>query len=292
MRTYYIYKATNKINGKSYIGQTNNWRTRIWQHMRCYEKEDCSFHDAIKKYGFDNFDWELLETCNDKNMALDLEKHYIELYDTYRNGYNENKGGVGGHNAKAVICLDKDGNFVKRYDSAAEAEKQDGFTNTTVLQCCKNQALTCKEHLFMFESDYLNGMSKKYQKPESVCNKAIIQCDTDGRFIARYKSLTEAAQKTGANRTTISGVLSNTYKLAKGYIFVYENDYPIKDLSLYKQKKKGNQISQVDVANGKIINTFKSVADVGRMLGVNHKSIYKAIDKPDRTAHGFKWISQ
>ena len=94
MRTYYIYKATNKVNGKAYVGQTNNWRSRIWQHMRCYEKEDCLFHDAIKEYGIDNFEWELLETCNNRKQALELEKHYIELYDTYRNGYNENKGGV------------------------------------------------------------------------------------------------------------------------------------------------------------------------------------------------------
>ena len=292
MRTYYIYKATNRINGKAYVGQTNNWRSRIWQHMRCYEKENCLFHDAIKKYGFDSFEWELLETCNDRKRAIDLEKYYIELYDTYKNGYNENKGGVGGHNAKSVVCLDKNGNFLKRYDSAADAERQDGFTNTTVLQCCKNQAQKCKEHLFMFESEYLNGKSKRYEKPESVCNKAVIQCDSNGKFIARFKSLTEAAQKTGTNRTTISGVLSNTYKLANGYIFVYENNFPIKDLSLYKQKKKGIKVSQIDTKTGEIINTFNSVADAGRELGVNHKSIYKTIDKEDRTEYGFKWVSQ
>lgn len=292
MRTYYIYKATNKVNGKAYVGQTNNWRSRIWQHMRCYEKEDCLFHDAIKEYGIDNFEWELLETCNNRKQALELEKHYIELYDTYRNGYNENKGGVGWHNARPVVCLDKDGNFVKRYDSAMDAEHQDGFTNSTVLLCCKNLALTCKNHLFMFESDYLNGETKRYQKPESACNRPVIQCSADGKFIAKYKSVSEAALKTGANRTTISGVLTNTYKLAKGYIFVYEEDYPIKDLDLYRQGQKGIKVSQIDIESGKVLNTFKNVAEAGRRLGVNHKPIYKVINKPDRTAYGFKWISQ
>ena len=57
MRTYYIYKATNKINGKSYVGQTCDFHSRVWQHQRCYEKEDCDFHRAIKEFGFDNFSW-------------------------------------------------------------------------------------------------------------------------------------------------------------------------------------------------------------------------------------------
>ena len=60
MRTYYIYKATNKVNGKSYIGQTVDYRRRLWQHRRCYEKEDCKFHDAIKEFGFDNFECEII----------------------------------------------------------------------------------------------------------------------------------------------------------------------------------------------------------------------------------------
>ena len=51
MRTYYIYRATNRITQESYIGQTNNFRNRKWQHERCYEKEKCKFHDAIEKYG-------------------------------------------------------------------------------------------------------------------------------------------------------------------------------------------------------------------------------------------------
>lgn len=79
MRTYYIYRATNKITQESYIGQTSNFRNRKWQHERCYKKEKCKFHDAIEKYGTNNFEWEILETCDTRKKALKLERNYITL---------------------------------------------------------------------------------------------------------------------------------------------------------------------------------------------------------------------
>lgn len=291
MRTYYIYKATNKINRKSYIGQTRDFRSRVWQHIRCYEKEDCLFHRAIEKYGKENFEWEIIETCESKEKAIKLEKHYIELYNTYRNGYNENKGGVGGHNARAVVCLDLNGKFIKRYDSAAETEK-DGFHNADVILCCKNKKLTCHKRQFMFEDEYVKYGGKKYEKPVPNGMKPIIQCDLEGNFIKRFDSVKEASIKTNTRRTTISGVLAKTYKSANGFIFVYENDFPIKDLNVYKKNKKGRKVAQVDKQNGKIIKVYDRISDAGKELGVNYKGIQKVIDKEDRTAFGYKWISQ
>jgi len=291
VRTYYIYKATNKINGKSYIGQTINYKNRLWQHRRCYEKEDCKFHDAIKEFGFDNFEWEVIETCERKEEADNLERKYIELFDSYRNGYNENKGSVGGHNAKSIVCLNLNGDFIKRYDSAADAEK-DGFNNVNVLLCCKNKLKTCKNHLFMFEEDYDANGAREYIKPASTSRKKVVQCDLEGNLIARYDSVQEASEKSGANRTTISGVLSKTYKSANGLIFVYEDDFPIKDLSVYYKKKKGRKIAQVDIKSGEIIDVYERISDAGKILGVNYKGIQKVVDKPERTAFGYKWISQ
>ena len=291
MRTYYIYKGTNKINGKSYIGQTCDFKSRVWQHLRCCEKEDCLFHRAIQKYGRNNFLWEIIETCESQKEATRLEKHYIELYNTYRNGYNENKGGVGGHNAKAVVCLTKEGDFVKRYDSAADAEK-DGFSNVNVLLCCKNELLTCKNHQFMYEKDYEKYGGKYYSKPEPNGMRSVIQCDLKGNYIKRFDSLAEASRETGTNRTTISSVLSGRYKTANGYIFVYEEDFPIKNLSKYIKRKKGRKIAQVDVETGNIIKVFDRISEAGEELGVCYKAIQKVLDKEKRTAYGYKWISQ
>ena len=61
MRTYYIYKATNKINGKSYIGQSNNIERRFSEHKT---KIDIPIEIAIRKYGIDAFNFEIIEECS------------------------------------------------------------------------------------------------------------------------------------------------------------------------------------------------------------------------------------
>lgn len=291
MRTYYIYKATNKTNNKSYIGQTVNYTERKWQHERCYEKENCKFHDAIKKYGTDQFDWKVLETCNTREQALKLEKYYISLYNTYQNGYNENKGGVGGHNSIPIVCLTYDGEFVKRYDSISDASKE-GFDPTNISRSCKNPKYSSGNHIFMYEEEYESKGPRYYKKTEVSNMRSIVQCSMQGEFIQKFKSVQEASVITGANRTTISGVLTNKYKSANGFIFVYEEDFPIKDLSIYQKRKKGKRVAQVDVNTGKILKVFDRISDAGKELGVNYKGIHKVIDKPDRTAFGYKWISQ
>lgn len=292
MRTYYIYKATNKINGKSYIGKTVDYQSRLWQHKRCYEKEKCKFHDAIQEFGFENFEWCILEICNDDKKADFLEKHYIEKYNSYRDGYNMNKGGVGGHNSRAVVCLSLDGSFIKRYDSAGDAEKEDGFYNSDVLLSCKSDHRTCKNHIFMFEDEYQKYGAKLYKKPKPQNMKRVIQCNKSGNLINKFNSVNEASERTGIRRSAISGSITGTYKSAGGYIFVYENDFPIKDLSKYQQKKKGRKIAQIDKNSGEIVKLFDRISDAGRELGVNYKAIHSVLDVKDRTAYGYKWVSQ
>lgn len=245
MRTYYIYKVIDKTNGKIYIGKTSNFKERKKQHERCYKKEDCKFHRTIRKHGKENFEWEIIEKTTGLQNAYELEKKYIKECSSYgKSGYNMTKGGAGGNmwNARPVVCLTLSGEFVKRYGSAGEAQK-DGFHNSNVLLNCKGRLYSCKNYMFMFEDDFINYGAKTYRKSESASMRKVIQCDMNGNFIKEYKSLQEAAKGTGSNRTAISGVLSGTYKSANGFIFVYKEDFPIKDISKYRKRKKGRKVA-------------------------------------------------
>ena len=113
----FIYKITNKINGKSYIGQTiQNVKERFYQH--CATK--CSqailnmvIHKAINKYGKSNFTIEVIEEVESTNLN-DRERYWIRYYDSYNNGYNSTKGGQDG--IKLFKNLDTE-SIVREYKS-------------------------------------------------------------------------------------------------------------------------------------------------------------------------------
>lgn len=101
-----IYKVTNKINGKIYIGQSKNIKEKWTGHKNdsfCSEEkwkankrhEQTHFHRALRKYGKQNFKWEIIEECKKEELA-EKEKFWIKYYSSYgENGYNMTYGGDG-----------------------------------------------------------------------------------------------------------------------------------------------------------------------------------------------------
>ena len=94
-----IYRAVNKTNGKSYVGQTVNG---LKQRRGCHisdalnNKDNNYFHNSIQKHGPDNFTWTILhDNIIDINFLNQLEIFYIGYYDTFENGYNLTLGGGG-----------------------------------------------------------------------------------------------------------------------------------------------------------------------------------------------------
>lgn len=93
-----IYKVKNIINKKIYIGKTTN---TLQERKKSHEKKakykpKTHFHRALKKYGNDNFEWEILQTANNAEDLNQLEQTYIKKYNSYKEGYNMTNGGEGG----------------------------------------------------------------------------------------------------------------------------------------------------------------------------------------------------
>jgi len=88
-----IYKATNIINQKIYIGQTKSFEQRRKGHLKDAKSgSGCRFHVAIRKYGEENFLFEVIEECLD-DLANEKEQFWISYFDSYENGYNSTLGG-------------------------------------------------------------------------------------------------------------------------------------------------------------------------------------------------------
>ena len=92
-----IYLAKNKLDNKIYIGQTTlTLEQRKKKHKRNYSHSNAHFHRALRKYGFDNFEWIILEETDTQEKLDNLEIKYIAKYNSIKNGYNETEGGLGG----------------------------------------------------------------------------------------------------------------------------------------------------------------------------------------------------
>lgn len=96
-----IYKITNSINNKSYIGQSKSIEQRWKEHKndslnQNSEEYNYPLYQAFRKYGIDNFKFEILEECSQEELN-DKEIYYISLYESYPpdkgKGYNQTPGG-------------------------------------------------------------------------------------------------------------------------------------------------------------------------------------------------------
>ncbi len=92
-----VYKATNKVNDKVYIGQTLyplNIRISQHKHEANRKYKNSHFYKAIRKYGIESFEWSILgEYAIDKLNKAEIKM--IERFDSFYNGYNLTIGGDG-----------------------------------------------------------------------------------------------------------------------------------------------------------------------------------------------------
>lgn len=89
MNTFYIYKITNLLNNKCYIGKTKNLKSRFYQHCRGSDTHKSLIHLAIKKYGKSNFLFEKIYECHDEKEISEKEIFYIRKHNSLSpNGYN------------------------------------------------------------------------------------------------------------------------------------------------------------------------------------------------------------
>ncbi len=102
-----IYRVLNKVNGKSYIGLTTlslgERKHKHWLNSKNEQKnKKQAIYLAINKYGWDNFEWQELCSALTKEDLIQLEKDFIEEYDSYKNGYNNTTGGEGVNNPRKL----------------------------------------------------------------------------------------------------------------------------------------------------------------------------------------------
>jgi len=92
-----VYKVTNRENGMSYIGQTTkSLEARKEAHAKVAGCSGYYFHRALRKYGIDSFEWEIIKRCKSHDELTRSEQLFIKQFNSrIPNGYNMTDGGEG-----------------------------------------------------------------------------------------------------------------------------------------------------------------------------------------------------
>jgi group I intron endonuclease len=167
----YIYKITNKFNQKSYIGFSTDPKRRITEHRRATEQTLLA--KAIKKYGWNNFDFEILA-----EDLLENEDKFIQQHCTLTpNGYNMQQGGfappIGEYRTKQMKEASKVGTQKalkgKTYEEIHGAEKAKHLKALRALCGAKNKGKTQKQR----SKEHCENLSKALKgKPGTMLNKS------------------------------------------------------------------------------------------------------------------------
>lgn len=178
----FIYKITNKTNGKIYIGQTSRSIEVRWEeHIRDSSDKPSSvyfslLHHAIRKYGVDAFVVDSIEECPDSEMDK-REQYWIEHFKTYECGYNITRGGQGKPLCSNKEILDEWNNGL----SAKQISIKLGISNQIVCKRLRWQGIT--------KFDIMSRGNKACAR-----GKSVIRISLDGTDYKVYDSLTEAAE--------------------------------------------------------------------------------------------------
>ena len=278
-----IYKASSATTGKVYNGQTSqSLQERINQHnSHAYGCQyNYHFHNAIRKYGAEDFTYEIIEDGIKSVETLnEREKYWISYYNSYYDGYNSTMGGDG---------------TVRRDDELIVKLFKDGYTTQEICE------ITGYNRQTIYRSYVVNGLTeenntRKNEQVRERCSRAVEQYSLDGEYIKTWRSATECGKELG-NQSLISANCRQEESIlsAYGFLFKYEDDP--RDISewvarLKNKKNSGKpkkEIEQYDSDNN-LVCTYESASAAATALGKKDKSNICAAARKGVKAYGYYW---
>lgn len=226
-----IYMLTCRINGHSYIGQSQNIRRRMWEHKHQRNKPHLPISRAIKKYGWENFDKEILEFC----PIEELDEKEIFYIETLSPEYNVSKGGESGMKGYKHSAETKEkcrAAAITEWQNKTPEEQEYVLTHQLTYRTPKGYKFSdsMKENLRQANLGKKQSTETKDKRAKKMKvsmkgnqngNKSVRCIETGGIF----HSIKSAALSVGVNASEITRVLKGyrNRKTAGGYHWEYHN---------------------------------------------------------------------
>lgn len=261
-----IYKITNKINNKIYVGQSIDIQRR-WEEHKFYSKDDTVLQHAFSKYGINNFIFEIIEECNIDELD-EKEIYWISYYDSFENGYNMNKGGNNHQflNYEEILFVFKE---TKSIHKTAEITKSSRTSVRKILE--------------IFNIDY--------EKEQGVPIQIVMVDPITLKELKVFNSIVEAATFVKTSDSAIRKALKKDNRYSSGFLWKkYNEDIVLKPLKKIPADRKKKIIEQYDLNNNKI-NEYKTLAEANLAIGKKetNASIGLACRGQKDNAYGYIW---
>ena len=257
-KEYYgiIYKIQNIITNEIYIGQTTHPRgfngrydfkgngiERVYKKLLGNETRGESHNQhlrrSIKRFGFDAFEVvEVFDTAETLEQLNEKESYYINLFDSYKNGYNQSFGGdsVSGYerpkskdckNSKRICQINLNGELIKIWDCATDASNELHIDQSSISMVCQDKRKTAGGFVWVHEKDY--DPNKDYSRTPQTKDmgkgtKPVLWLDDNGNIIQEFYSVISAGKALGISPQEVSRICSHKAKTIK-FNLVYKNEY-------------------------------------------------------------------
>ena len=283
---YSVYCHTNKINNKKYIGITNQKPSRRWGKDGYGYHVQLKFWRAIQKYGWDNFEHEILYKNLSSDDAEKLEIELIAKYDTTNNkfGYNVSiGGGITLANRRKIKQFSTDGKLLNIFESMLYVENTYGYSTSSICQVCNGNKISAYGYIWRYIEDDFNLYSTELLNQE----KAVNQYNKNGKYLHTYNSISEAVEITSVIK--ISDVCHKKRQSAGGYIWRFTDECNgTYDIEVNIQKIRKNRVCQID-ENNNIVGIYESLSDVEEKTSFPRRQISKCCRHQKDNYNGFRW---
>lgn len=288
---FIVYKTTNLINGKIYIGVHYTNPDIFDGYIGCGVKSTSitknikGFRAAVVKYGYENFKRETLFIYPDSEEGMKqayakeaelVDKNFLKRTDVYNLALG-GKFTLNYMRYKQVNQYTLNGKYLKTWNSITEAEKT---LNLTAI----NDAVELRNrYCGKYQWRYYDGSTDDIS-PTETKEKSVYQFDLQGNLIKCWKSTIEASKQfdnPNAARVAISNVCNKRVRQAYGYFWSFKTKF--------EYEAWGSAVAKYD-DDGHFLESYSTIAEAGEKNGMpRHNNIGAAIKGTQKRCGGYRW---
>ena len=247
---FQIYKISNNLNNKVYIGSSIDVERRWRQHKEASINEKDHHYNyplmvAFREFGIANFTFEVVDTLSDYQAMIQAEHDWIIKENcVVPNGYNQTDNTNSpmfdpnvakkmsdtkrDKYGKRVSEIDSNGNIIGVWDSLAEAGEKTGLDRFKISDVCNGRRLTTGDRVFRFLDEEENIIIPEVKVNQVQTNRItktsrkVIKMDDNNNILQTYDSVALAASDNNCDASAISKVCNGKRNKCGGFKWMYQ----------------------------------------------------------------------